>query len=127
MADTKWKKQIQEQMKLSGTYKKDRYTLMIGLLEEVLKRYSMIKSDWIKQGKPLFMQRTSDRGATNTVKHPSITMMEDCEKQIVTIASQLGLSPASLKKIDSIDKVQAKDSPLTQILKQVSDSNDSDS
>ncbi len=115
------KKIIIEQMKAVGTYHESKYNTVIDLLTNVLTRYEMVLKNWKEEGKPLFSDRISDRGSVNKIKNINLQMLEDYEKEISALCEKLGLTPTSLKKIDSTDKDKNNEvaSPFFKMLKQI--------
>lgn len=109
MKRTAWKNKIKRDMTVVGTYK-DSFVPVIDALADILERRDMAMEEWKEGGCEMTIVRTSDRGATNPVKNPLVTIMQECEKDALTYWSALGLTPGGLKKTFVAEKESAEKS-----------------
>lgn len=106
--------EARKNMKVLGVYKKQ--------FEPVIKIYGQLREQY-----DIYTQLLEDAGydyieetQTGTKKHPLITTLEALRKDVLAYASQLGLTPQGLLKVqEEAFKVKSKSSGLEEMMKRL--------
>lgn len=117
MNKTAWKKKIKKECEQAGTYQPF-FESMIDTLAMILEERDKIYEEYI-QSEGVLVERTQDRSRQKyKAKNPLFTAWHDLNTQARMYWSDLGLSPAGLKKInDSLAK--KKTSGIVEALKEL--------
>ena len=120
MTQDQYKRDIVKKMKAIGTYKVE-FSHAIDGLARALTDQEKTLAQFDASGGNIMIKHTNKAGATNAVKNPFYLALETLRTDIITYSRELGLTPASLKRInDSSMKVQ-KQSSLSQSLRALRD------
>lgn len=120
MTQEQYKRDIVKKMKALGTYKAE-FSHAIDGLSRALVDQEKTLGQFDASGGNIMIKHTNKAGATNAVKNPFYLALETLRQDIITYSRELGLTPASLKRInDSSMKVQ-KQSSLSQSLRALRD------
>ena len=82
-----------------GTYR-DEFEPVIARLAELYVRMQTTRAEWQADGGQTVVPYTNKAGATNWVKHPLLAELDFLQKTALEVERELGLTPASLKKIN---------------------------
>lgn len=94
-----WKSRLKKLMEAVGTYK-PAFEPTIQAAAELLEQRDLIYQQFINEGSQTMITKTSDRGAQNTVENPLLRTWREMQGQALTYWKELGLTAASLKKIN---------------------------
>ncbi len=103
-------------MKALDVYKKE-FEPVIKIYAQLRDQYDVLTAEFVASGFDY-----SEDTAQGSKKHPLVTTLESLRKDILTYASQLGLTPAGLKKINEASLVPEKKSSLAETLRVLSKS-----
>ena len=95
----KWKAKIVKACKAAGTYK-DYFDPVVSTLAEILDKRDAAQKEFIESGARIMIEYTNKAGATNYVQNPLIRLINDLNRDALTYWKELGLTAASLKKIN---------------------------
>ena len=98
-------------MKTLGVYKAE-FEPMIRAHGQLREQYNTLTRRYERSG--YSFQVETDSGAK---KAPIVTTLESLRRDVLTYASQLGLTPAGLKKLNEASMKPAKSSPLADALR----------
>ena len=116
MTKKKWQEKIIQQCENIGTYKAA-FDPTIEMLAEMLAQRDKIFREFKKDGSRAVISYTNKSGATNYVKNPLLTLWNDLNKTAIGYWRDLGLTPASLKRIDEKSVQPKKESnPMAELL-----------
>ena len=82
-----------------GTYKEE-FEPAIWRLAEVYVRMQNTRAEWLRSGKKTLVQYVNKSGAVNEVKNPLLNELDSLHKMALELERELGLTPASLRKIN---------------------------
>ena len=112
----RWKAKITKACKSAGTYK-DYFEPVINTLAEILEKRDAAQKEFIETGAHIMIQYTNKFGATNFVQNPLVRVINDLNRDALTYWKELGLTAASLKKInEAAIKGSSELSPLDKAL-----------
>lgn len=95
----KWKAKIVKACKAAGTYK-EYFDPVVSTLAEILEKRDAAQKEFIESGARIMIEYTNKAGATNYVQNPLIRLINDLNRDALTYWKELGLTAASLKKIN---------------------------
>ena len=95
----KWKAKIVKACKAAGTYK-EYFDPVVSTLAEILDKRDAAQKEFIESGARIIIKYTNKAGATNYVQNPLIRLINDLNRDALTYWKELGLTAASLKKIN---------------------------
>ena len=95
----KWKAKIVKACKAAGTYK-EYFDPVVSTLAEILEKRDTAQKEFIESGARIMIEYTNKAGATNYVQNPLIRLINDLNRDALTYWKELGLTAASLKKIN---------------------------
>lgn len=95
----KWKAKIVKACKAAGTYK-DYFDPVVSTLAEILDKRDAAQKEFVESGARIMIEYTNKAGATNYVQNPIIRLINDLNRDALTYWKELGLTAASLKKIN---------------------------
>ena len=95
----KWKAKIIKACKAAGTYK-EYFDPVVSTLAEILDKRDAAQKEFIESGARIMIEYTNKAGATNYVQNPLIRLINDLNRDALTYWKELGLTAASLKKIN---------------------------
>ena len=95
----KWKAKIVKACKAAGTYK-EYFDPVVSTLAEILDKRDAAQKEFIESGARIMIEYTNKAGATNVMLNPLVKMMSDLNRDALTYWKELGLTAASLKKIN---------------------------
>lgn len=102
-----------------GTYKPE-FEEIIWRLAEIYLRIQQTKAEFKKSGGSVLIKHTNKAGAVNYVKNPLLIEIDNLMKMALEMEKELGLTPASLKKVNEAAMPQnsraAEDDPLAAAL-----------
>lgn len=98
MTASKWKRKIKKATVDAGTYK-NIFDAVIDTLSDVLEQRDIAKEQFIKSGGNMVISYTNKGGATNPSKNPFLIAWDDLNSTALSYWRELGLTPASLKKM----------------------------
>ena len=99
MAEKQWKTKIKTACKAAGTYQKY-FDTIIGTLAAIMERRDAVTESYRESGSMPLVEFTNKNGATNLVKNPMLTLINDLDRDALAYWRDLGLTPAGLKKIN---------------------------
>lgn len=108
------RKNIIENMKKIGTYKKE-FDDLIEIYAGMLHQYTAFEKQFEESGYKITEKYTNKAGATNERKVPLLTAMESLRKDIISYSDRLCLNPKTLNSPEPPKKEQTG-SPLDQFL-----------
>ena len=116
MTAKKWKTDIIKQMKAVGTYQAA-FVPAINATADLLAQRDQIYQQYEDEGSEAMVIKTLDRGNQNRVENPLLKTWRELQAQALKHWQELGLTPASLKKInDNAIKVPERKSALAEAL-----------
>ena len=116
MTAKKWKTDIIKQMKAVGTYQAA-FVPAINATADLLAQRDQIYQQYEDEGSQAMVIRELDRGGKNRVENPLLKTWRELQTQALKHWQELGLTPASLKKInDNAIKVPERKSALAEAL-----------
>lgn len=96
-----------------GTYKEE-FETVIWRLAETYVRIQHVKTEFAKSGGKVIIKHVNKAGAANAVKNPLLQELDFLQKAALELERELGLTPASLKKInESAMAAQEEQDPLS--------------
>ena len=98
-ACVKWKTKIVKACKDAGTYKAY-FDPVIDTLAGILEKRDAAEQAFIEDGCRIMVKHTNKNGATNLEQNPLIRLINDLNRDALTYWKELGLTAASLKKIN---------------------------
>ena len=98
MTQEDYKKDIERKMKALGLYKKE-FEHTINSLARALTDQEKTLTLFDTSGGQIMIRHTNKVGATNAVKNPFYLAIESLRVDILAYCRELGLTPASLKRI----------------------------
>lgn len=111
-----WKRKIKEQMQEVGTYAES-FEPIILTLADILAERDAVYSKYVKEGSQAMIVKTSDRGARNAAKNPLLVLWEELNRDALSYWKELGLTAASLKRInENAIKSEKRSSALEEAL-----------
>lgn len=111
-----WNKRIKEACKEAGTYE-PHFDYIIETLAGILENRDKAERQFKASGSNPVVAHTNKAGATNIVKNPALTAINDCNTQALAYWRDLGLTPAGLKRIRGEDVPAKKNSKLAEALR----------
>lgn len=116
MRKPEWKKKIIQQMQAVGTYR-EAFLPTVDALAGLLEQRDRTHAEFTASGGKSTIEKTGCNGQVSIVKNPLLDAWEDLTKTALTYWSQLGLTPAGLKKIDEAAMKPRKQSALADALR----------
>ena len=105
--------------KAVGTYQKSFDNLIDGL-SKILAERDRIYTQYLDEGAQALVEKTSDRGAVNSVKNPLLSLWAELNRDALAYWRDLGLTPAGLKRInEEAMQKKKKGSALEEALKSI--------
>jgi len=101
-----------------GTYKKE-FDLIIDRLAFMYARRDLTKEQYKQSGETLVIEQVNKNGSKYTVRNPYLTELDNCNKIILELEKELGLTPLAKKKIDGGIVEEKEDDPFTAALAQL--------
>lgn len=112
-----WRKRIVESSEAAGTYRPC-FDDMIDTLAGILERRDEAEEQYLELGGEAVVEYTNKAGATNIVKNPALTIVDQLNNTALTYWKELGLTPAGLKRInETAMKGKPKQASLGAVLK----------
>lgn len=109
-----WSLLIRRNCKEIGTYQKC-FDPIIDTLSDILARRDSAISDYDKSGGHCIIKHTNKAGQANLEQNPILRLINDLNRDALMYWRELGLTPASLKKIN--EDAIAPEKPLTALEK----------
>lgn len=114
MNRAEWTAKIKESCVKAGTYQAY-FDDVIDTLASILERRDIIEAEWDGE---VIVEHTNRSGITNKEQSPTLRLVNDLNRDALTYWKELGLTPASLKRInESAMKEKKKESALERALK----------
>ena len=95
----KWRPKIKRACKAAGTYK-NYFDPVIDTLADILEKRDAAQQEFVEGGSRIMIEYTNKAGATNLTQNPLIRLINDLNRDALTYWKELGLTAASLKKIN---------------------------
>ncbi len=115
----KWRTRIVKCCEAAGTYK-DYFGPVIDTLADILEKRDAVQQQFIDSGGELLVEYTNKAGATNLALNPLVKLVNDLNNTALTYWKELGLTAASLKKInEQAIKARIELSPLDKALSEL--------
>lgn len=111
-----WEERIKESCEAAGTYKPF-FDSVIETLADILAKRDGAEEQYQKTGGKAIVKHTNKGGNTNIEKNPCLVLINDLNRDALAYWKELGLTPASLKRIDDETLKQKKVSAITVALK----------
>lgn len=113
-----YRKRIVEDMKKTGTYRKE-FGRVIDNLARLFEDMDRAREKFEDTGGELVVNYTNKNGSTNLVKNPLYLTIEGLQTNILLYSRELGLTPAGLRKITGVDirQQEKEESPFAAFLK----------
>lgn len=115
----KWKRKIEKACEAAGTYR-EYFDPVITTLADILEKRDAAQKEFIEGGAHIMVEHTNKFGATNYVQNPLVRVINDLNRDALTYWKELGLTAASLKKInEQAIKARIELSPLDKALSEL--------
>lgn len=98
MEKAKWKKIIEDQIKIDKEYLPS-FQTTIEILAEILEERDRVYSEYKKSGAEPLVKFTTDRGAVNMKPNPLMRQWQDLNVSALSYLRELGLTAAGLRKL----------------------------
>ena len=105
---------VRQAMESLGVYKKE-FDPVIAIYCEMQEQYRELSDRYEKGG-----YEFSETTASGSKKAPIVTTLESLRRDILAYSSQLGLTPAGLKKIKDDMREEKDENPLAAALREMS-------
>ena len=109
MTKSNWVFRLTQDVKANGNYKAS-FDVVINTLADILSQRDKVMIEFNASG---------EKRIVNGRKNPHITLWDDLNKTALAYMRELGLTVASLRKIDEGAIKQPKQSPLEEVLKRL--------
>lgn len=106
---------VRQAMESLGVYKKE-FDPVISIYCELMEQYQKLTEKYENSG-----YEFSETTASGSKKAPIVTTLESLRKDILAYSSQLGLTPAGLKKLKEDLSDGRNDDPLATALREMRD------
>ena len=111
-----WRERITASCKSAGTYQPF-FDDLIEILADIMERRDIALGQWKKTKKTL-ANYTNKGGNKNTVVHPQLKVVQECESSALAYWRELGLTPSSFKKMTAEEsKVSINLDPISSAMK----------
>lgn len=118
MTEKQWKSRITKACKAAGTYQKY-FDTIISTLAAIMERRDAVTAEYRESGSQPLIEFTNKNGATNLIKNPMLTLINDLDRDALAYWRDLGLTPAGLKKINEQAVRASRRSPLEEALSSI--------
>ena len=120
MTEKGYKQRIISNCKSIGTYRKE-FDLVIDNLAYMYVRRDLTKEAYRQSGEELVVEQVNKNGSKYATRNPYLTELDNCNKIILELEKELGLTPLAKKKIDGgvFGDRQGESDPLTTALTQL--------
>lgn len=109
-----WRERIRQSCTNAGTYQQC-FDDVIETLAGILSKRDMVEETWDGE---VVVEHTNRNGNTNKEQAPSVRLINDLNRDALSYWKELGLTPASLKRInETAMKEKKKESALEKALK----------
>ena len=120
MTARQWKAKLKRFCKAVGTYKKE-FDPVIDTLSGILEKRDNAEEQFTQDGSRAIVRHTNKAGAENLEQNPVLRIINDLNRDALTYFRELGLTAASLKRInDAAIKAEVELSPLDIALRELS-------
>ena len=116
LTEKEYKSEIIAKMERLKVYKPE-FDYVIDLLAKTLYLYMVTEKTFLDEGGKLVISYTNRGGKRNKVKNPTWQSMEVLRADILKYSQELGLTPASLKRIKEESLSEDTTDPLVNLLK----------
>jgi len=110
-----YKQDIIQKMREVGTYKSS-FENTIDAYARAMRDYDEACAAFENLGSKFMVKHTNKAGAENIVKNPYYLIIEELRRVMLAYATQLGLTPSGLKKINDEMKSKGGKSKLAEAL-----------
>ena len=111
-----WRERITASCRSAGTYQPF-FDDLIEILADSMERRDIALGQWKKTKKTL-ANYTNKGGNKNTVVHPQLKVVQECESSALAYWRELGLTPSAFKKLTDTEVKQIRQlDPLSAALK----------
>ena len=118
MDAAKWRGKIKRQCEDMGTYQPAFEPAIDGLAKILAQRDAALKQ-FKDEGSELMFDRVSDRGAVNRAVNPLVKLIDTLNNTALSYWKELGLTPASFKKMSGSTAPAEKKAGLAEALKAI--------
>ena len=108
MTKDEWSDKLKSLCRDAGTYKPF-FDEIINQLALILEIRDNAERTYKESGSVPVVEHTNKGGHTNTVKNPSLQILNECNEQALSYWRDLGLTPAGYKKLSG-DNMEVKSS-----------------
>lgn len=112
---TKWKNLILEQLAALGT-REPAYDMVVESLAGILEQRDKTKAEFKASGGQSVIYHTNQGGSTNMTKNPLLVLWDDLNRSALAYWRELGMTPASYKKMTGDAPKKAKPNSLAAAL-----------
>lgn len=106
---------VRQAMQSLGVYRKE-FDPIISIYCELISQYEALTKKFVDGG-----YEFSEVTSAGSKKAPIVTTLEGLRRDILTYSSQLGLTPAGLKKLGEESQANSSENPLMAALKAMRD------
>ena len=118
MTEKGYKQKIIASCTSIGTYKKE-FDLVIERLAFMYARRDLTREEYKKNGETLVVEQVNKNGSKYTVRNPYLTEIDNCNKIILELEKELGLTPLAIRKINGGATEEKEDDPFAAALAQL--------
>lgn len=118
MTEIGYRREIIRRCKSVGTYR-DEFKATIERLARLYVRAARLERQFEDTGAASVVMYTNKSGAENPVKNPLLVALDDCYDRILAHEREIGLTAASLKRINDKSLSKAAQSPLAAALQSI--------
>lgn len=112
-----WKKKIIKTAKDAGTYQKY-FEPVIDTLADILSKRDAAQELFERSGSSILINHTNKLGARNLEQNPLLRAINDLNRDALTYWKEMGLTAASLRRINEQAMEKKKESALITALKE---------
>ena len=117
MEKAEWIKRITAACEEVGTYR-PAFNNVIDTLADILERRDQAQKTFFDTGGNVIVTHTNKGGNKNTVVHPQLKVVQECESSALAYWRELGLTPSAFKKLTDTEVKQIRQmDPLSAALK----------
>jgi phage terminase small subunit len=118
MTQKQYYNDLVKKMTALGVYKPEFQHAITGLARALCDQDTMMDKFALSGGQ-IIVKHTNKSGATNAAKNPFYLAIETLRQDILQYSRELGLTPASLKKINEVEMKSKKESSFSMMLRDI--------
>ena len=120
MTAAKWRTTLKQQCVDMGTYQ-PAFEPAIDALAKILEQRDAALKQFKDEGSELMFDKVSDRGAVNRAVNPLVRLIDTLNNTALSYWKELGLTPASFKKMTGSSAPAEKKTGLAEALRSIED------